>query len=155
MGRQINFYMDEETQNQFLDFIKESQFEVFSYSGEKIDDMNDVHSFYLHKKEFGELLFRDYDKSVNVDGPVIEVDKTIIRDKKIYRGRVYISTTFYNDNVGTLDYCKKYIDEYQKLYRWIKKHVSYQELMIRGVVIKEYANDMFVNIEQQGFEFRT
>ena len=43
MGKQINFYMEDSTQNCFLDFLRENQFTFLSYEGEKIDNINDYY----------------------------------------------------------------------------------------------------------------
>lgn len=154
MGKQINFYMEDSTQNCFLDFLRENQFTFLSYEGEKIDNINDYCDFYLYKKEFGDLIFKEYGKSLDIlNSPVIEVVKTRIKGQKVLRGRIWVSDLFYKNNIGNLEYCKKYIDMYQILNKWIKKNVPYQEVIKGGYAIKEYADDGFTNIEDKGFVF--
>ena len=154
MGKQITFYMDDSTQNRFLDFLKDNQFVFLSNEGQTIDNINDCYDFYIYKKEFGELFFKEYDESLDIlNSPVIEIIKTRIKGQKILQGRVWVSDIFYKKNNGKLEYCKKYIETYQILYKWIKKNVPYQEVMMGGCAVKEYADNVFVNIENNGFKF--
>src|SRR5574344_3124489 len=96
MGKQINFYMDDSTQNRFLDFVRENQFIFLSYDGKKIGNINDYYDFYLYKKEFGDLILKEYDKSLDIlNSPVIEVVKTRIKGQKVLRGRIWVSDIFY------------------------------------------------------------
>lgn len=154
MSKQINFYMDDSTQNRFLNFIRENQFTFLSYYGEKIDNINAYNDFYLYKNDFGNLILKEYDKSLDIlNSPVIEVVKTRIKGQKIIRGRIWVSDLFYKNNIGNMEYCKKYIDMYQILNKWVKRNVPYQEVIKGGYTIKEYANDDFTNIEDKGFVF--
>lgn len=154
MGKQINFYMNDSTQNRFFDFVRENQFIFLSYYGETIDNINEYYDFYLYKREFGDLSFKDYDKSLDtLNSPVIEVIKSRIKGQKVLRGRIWVSDIFYKKNIDNLEYCKKYMDAYQILYKWIKKNVPYQEVMMGGYAIKEYADDVFTDIENKGFVF--
>lgn len=156
MGRQINFYMSESKQNLFLDFLREKQFVFLSCFGEKIENPNDCRCFYLYKEEFGEWYFRKNNVSLDTfESPVIEVTKTKIKDQKVYEGRLWVSDSFYKKNIGKLEYCKKYMNEYQILYRWIRKNVPYQNVIMGGYLFKTYADDEFVNIEDRGFKFTT
>lgn len=152
VGRQINFYMDDSTQKRFLDFVKEEQFTFLTYKGNMCDSIDECFSFFLYKKEFGNLYYKAYDKTLDIlNSPVIEVTKTKIKDHRVFRGRVWVSDMFYKENIACLAYCKKYLDAYQILYKWIRKNVPYQEINMGGYTIKEYANDVFVNIESEGF----
>ncbi len=68
------------------------------------------------------MYFREYNKSLDIlNSPVIEVIKTIIKGQKILRRRIWVSDIFYKTNIGKLGYCKKYMDMYQTLCKWVKK----------------------------------
>lgn len=154
MGRQIDFYMDESTQMRFLEYVKSNHFVLLSCKGEKIEDSNDYYVIYLYKNEFGNLLFKNQNQLLDIlNSPIIELIKTRIKGHKVLCGRLWVSDSFYKHNTDKMESCKNYIDAYKLLSKWIKTNVPYQEVMMGGYIIKTYADDLFVDIENRGFQF--
>lgn len=58
MGKQINFYMNETVQHQFLEYLKQKGFLFLDNQSNKIDkpDAKDIFGMYLHKAEYGEVI---------------------------------------------------------------------------------------------------
>lgn len=157
MGRQINFYMSENVQNQFIQYLINNDFLFLDGGGKKIEfsDLcsDNIYSYYLYKIEFGCLLTKGNGNLIDVlDSPIIEFLKTRIKGNKMLRGRLWVSTYYYKDN-GQTEESKKYIVEYQKLVRWIKKNVPYQDIKKGEYLIKEYANDELIQMEKDGYIF--
>lgn len=103
MGRQINFYMSEKTQDSFIDFLRHQRFEFLDNTAKQINQPNSniIFSLYLYKQDYGNIVMHPNNKeSMNsIISPVIQLNKTIIKDeqKKILRGRLWISNQYYND----------------------------------------------------------
>ena len=158
MGRQINFYMSENVQNQFIQYLINNDFLFLDGGGKKIESSglctyDDYYYYYLYKIEFGCLLTKCNGNLIDVlDSPIIEFSKTRIKGNKMSRGRLWVSTYYYKDS-GQTEESKKYIVEYQKLVRWIKKNVPYQDIKQKENLIKEYANDELIQMEKDGYIF--
>lgn len=64
---------------------------------------------------------------------------------------MWIATQYYNEN----EIIKKegiVIKDYQRLARWIKKNVPYQNIRIGKYYVKEYASDELVALQDDGFD---
>lgn len=159
MGRQINFYMSKDTQDSFIDFLRHHQFEFLDNTAKQIEqpNSNNIFGLYLYKQDYGNLVMHSNNKESmdSIISPVIQFSKTIIKDgpKKILRGRLWISSQYYDDK-GMLK--KKeglFIKDYQMLTRWIKKYVPYQEIKKGNHMIKEYVSDGLIDLQDKGFIF--
>ena len=153
MGKQINFYMSENVQNQFMDFLVNKDFLFLNNDGKKIEftDLCSYNDYYLHKSEFGFLLTKN--NSIDVlNSPIIEFCKTRVKDNRIFRGRLWISDYYYKNN-GQTEESKNYIVEYQNLVKWIKKNVPYQSIKKGESFVKEYANHELIEMEKKGYNF--
>ena len=149
MGKQINFYMSENVQNQFMDFLVNKDFLFLNNDGKKIEftDLCSYNDYYLHKSEFGFLLTKN--NSIDVlNSPIIEFCKTRVKDNRIFRGRLWISDYYYKNN-GQTEESKNYIVEYQNLVKWIKKNVPYQSIKKGESFVKEYANHELIEMEKK------
>lgn len=91
MGKQINFYMSENVQNQFIDFMLNNEILFLNNEGNKIEfqDLCFYNDFYLYKKEFGCLLKKNNIIDV-FNSPIIEFCKTRIKENRILRGRLWM-----------------------------------------------------------------
>ncbi len=154
MGKQINFYMSENVQNQFIDFLVSNDFLFLDNEGKEIEyeKFYSYSEYYLYKSEFGCVLTKK--NSVDaLNSPVIEFCKTRIKDKRILRGRLWISDYYYKANNGQIQQSKNYIIEYQNLVKWIKKNVPYQNIKKGESIVKEYTNDELIQLEKTGYVF--
>lgn len=153
MGRQINFYMCEEIQNQFINYLANNDFVFLDNDGKKIEFQNlcAYTEFYLYKHEFGCVLTNN-DSIDILNSPIIEFCKTRVKGNRILRGRVWISDYYYKNN-GQTQESKKYIIEYQNLVKWIKKNVPYQSIKKGDSFVKEYTNDELIQMEKNGYIF--
>lgn len=169
MGRQINFYMSNEVKIQFYEFLKNdgflflptSGFEVFddTIMREEVD-INNEYFICLYKKFYGEIITRKiegYKKQyINIMyNPVIQFKIPQVDDieKKILNGRIWLTSYDFHDKNASR---KAITSDYNRLVRWIKKNVPYQECEIKGVFssgfFKEYINDDIVlKMAEQGY----
>jgi len=159
VGRQINFYMSENVQQQFISFLHDNGF-VFlnNYSKEvNISEMKDVYSLFLYKCDYGGIIMKCDNSGIMdiIKSPVIELNKTIVKDneKKIIQGRLWLSHQYYDNNGNIIRKGKEIVKEYEKLVRWIKKNVPYQEIKKGKYLIKEYASDEIIDLQNQGYEY--
>ena len=55
MGRQINFYMSETVQAEFVEFLKQNQFVYYDYYANKIENPVDkkLYKVYLYRESYG------------------------------------------------------------------------------------------------------
>mgnify|MGYP002875499010 FL=1 len=154
MGKQINFYMSENVQNQFIDFLISNNFLFLDNEGNKIDFQNlcSYNDYYLYKNEFGYLLTKN--NSIDVlNSPIIEFCKTRVKENRILRGRLWISDQYYKSNNAQTQQSKNYIMEYNMLAKWIKKNVPYQNIKKGEFFVKEYTNDELIQMEKTGYIF--
>ena len=164
MGRQINYYMSEEVDNKFIEFIKEQNYEFLFYdfknnalirlNKEKYNEFNEKYA-YLYKPEYEELFMKD-EPLVRIDqiaSPVIDFTRTNIdHDEKIViRGRIWIETKYYNSSGELVEKNAELVKDYNRLVRWIKKNVPFREIIQEDYVEKEYANDEIVELVNQGY----
>lgn len=154
MGKQINFYMSENVQNQFIDFLISNEFLFLDNEGKIIEFQNlcSYIDYYLYKNEFGSLLTKN--NSIDVlSSPIIEFCKTRVKENRILRGRLWVSDHYYKSNNSQTQQSKKYIMEYNNLARWIKKNVPYQNIKKGDFFVKEYTNDELIQMEKTGYIF--
>ena len=156
MGRQINFYMSNDAQERFINFLNKNEFVFVDCNASIINDILDdsIREIYLYKQDYGNIIMRRNDK-VNIDslnGPVIEYIKTkILEDQQtVLRGRLWIETKVYNEpaNKG-----ESLLKDYQMLVRWIKRNIPYQQIKKKDHYIKGYVNDELKELQERGFRF--
>lgn len=159
MGRQINFYMDSETQDRFIDYIIESEFVLLNPWASVIDVReSNVYNIMLYKESYGDLVRCQYGRKQidQLTSPVIEFSKaTINRERKVmHRGRIWIATQYFADDGTIIRKDAGLIKDYERLVRWIKKNVPYQLIPKGGYELKEYANDSLFELYKSGFIYR-
>lgn len=159
MGKQINFYMSHKVQEVFMEFLTQNNYIFINDRGDSIlnPNSNEIHRLFLHKPDYGAVIMRQGD-NVGIDAiksPVIEFNKTLVRNekKRIRRGRLWISTQYYEENLLVK---KKglFLKDYELLVRWVKKNVPYQEYENGGYVLKEYINSEIIELQEKGYEFK-
>lgn len=157
MGKQINFYMSETVQDQFLEYLKQEKFQFLDNSSNKIDKpgIRDVFGMYLYKPEYGETILHSEGRVEldSIKSPVIEYSKTIIKEeyRKVLRGRLWICTQYYAEDGSLTQKPEQLLKEYQRLVRWIKKNVPYQEIKTGNAYIKEYVSDEMKQLQEDEF----
>lgn len=156
MGKQINFYMSENVQTSFVEYLQQNQFILLDYNAKIAEQPSstNVYSLYLYKQNYGELIMRQDLKHILdiMKSPVIEFRKTIIKpeEKKVLRGRVWIENQYFEEGI-CIKKADALISDYQMLNRWIKKHVPYQEIKMENLLIKKYVNDELRDLQENGF----
>jgi hypothetical protein len=159
MGKQINFYMDMETEKRFLLYIKENGVLIYEGNNEKptvIDSLPDPFSgkgwfkVYLYNN-IGSLKLKRLSTGREIidciESPVIEFTRTVIREdsKEISKGRLWIETKYYSDD-GDLIIKDDLLEEWFKLLsKWIKKNIPKKEFFNNGKLYKEYISESILS----------
>jgi hypothetical protein len=159
MGRQINFYMSETVLAELIEFLKQNQFVYYDYCANKVDNVADkkLYTVYLYKENYGVFLRNKSDSRYIdfMDGPVIEFSKSMIdaETKKLIRGRLWMDGWYFDEAGNKVKKSELLTKDYEKLVRWVKKHVPYQEYEQKGYILKEYINDEVIELQKQGYTF--
>lgn len=163
MGRQINFYMNKTIETDFIEFVMHSGFimlweDVINKQCKKIVDISNDNErswlLILYKEEYGELIHENqyWDRINRIKSPIIEFTKTGIDKNKnsIRQGRIWIGSdcVFNSEESKTM-----FIKDYNKLVRWIKKNVPYQEYYHNNHTAKGYINDDIKLLVEKGYRF--
>lgn len=156
MGKQINFYMDSEVQDRFIDHLLGCGFALLNDMAVAVDAKeSNIYFAYLYKESYGNLIFRqNYRAQIDqIKSPVIEFSKTRINraQRKILRGRIWLSTQFYTSDGTLVKREAELLMDYEKLVRWIKKNVPYQKIPKGNFEVMEYANDSLFELCKDGF----
>ncbi|WP_434799149.1 hypothetical protein [Terrisporobacter vanillatitrophus] len=166
MGKQIIFFMDDEAEKEFFEFIKESAVVLFEDDNgllkviDTLPNSNSVRHWrklYIYNDKFGDYTLNDLDNGrVYLDlykSPVIEFNRTIIREntKDMSRGRLWFENSFYDED--ELVYKDPNLDKlYQKLCRWIRKKIPKVEVNAKNGIKKEYISKPLINLIESGYE---
>jgi len=158
MGRQINFYMSEAVQAEFMEVLKQNQFVYYDSRANKIENPEDkkYYAVYLYKERYGEFLRTNDNRNIDdYNGSVIQFCKTVIHteNKKLTRGRLWMTDWYFDEAGNKVKKNELLTKDYEKLVRWVKKHVPYQEYEKKGYILKEYINDEVIELQKQGYTF--
>ena len=157
MGRQINFYMSESVQAEFMEFLKQNQFIYYDYYTNKVENPADkkLYAVYLYRENYGVFLRKKNDNRYidDMDGPVIEFSRSIINaeTKKITRGRLWMMDWYFDEAGNKVKKNELLTKDYEKLVRGVKKYVPYQEYIQKGYILKGYINDEVIELQKQGY----
>lgn len=166
MGRQINYYMDEKTENEFIEYIFSRDFLIISedLKNQRIliyNNINEVdykqNRLYIYKRGFENIITNhncDY-KIDSIESSVIQFVKTSIRneEKEISRGRLWFESKYYGKDGEIIFKNPLLTKEYESLVRWIKKHTTYQEVNHNGYMIKDYVTNSMKKLSDEGYRF--
>ncbi len=156
MSKQINYYMDKETEILFIRYIRDNGFIFLKFAdGAKVNPNNDCGLIFLVTKERYHSLIEYKNKSVNVlKSLVIEYSRNnIIEDKRIVtKGRIYISDAYKEPQFAS--YRDSLISDYNLLYKWIKKNVPFQTYNNMGKIQKEYISDGMLSYSEANYHFQ-
>lgn len=157
MGKQINFYMSNNTQQEFIKFLIDQGFE-FLKSGLLKNDVfiqsSDVISEFkvlLYKNTFGKFIIKQIGDTSqkyidSMYNPIIEfrLSKTDTTSKCITAGRIWLTSNDFLDHDANRDYI---LTEYNRLVRWIKKNVLYQPVIGSGKMYIDRESLELVNFQ--------
>ncbi len=157
MGRQIYFYMSEAVQAELIEFLKQNQYVYYDYYANKVENVADkkLYTVYLYKENYGEFLRNNYRRVDFMNGPVIEFSKSMIdaETKRLIRGRLWMDSWYFDEAGNKVKKSELLTKDYEKLVRWVKKHVPYQEYEQKGYILKEYISDEVIELQKQGYTF--
>lgn len=157
MGRQIEFYMSDKVQNDFIEFLKQNNYIFLDSQKNVINELCSKKVFYcyLYKTDYDCIKMKKIDNQIIDDtrSPVIHFQKTSVNSelKKVHSGRIWIATSFYDENGNTIMKPNGFIKDYEKLVRWIKKNVPCHSRKKGKYVYKEYISDEMLELEATGF----
>jgi hypothetical protein len=157
MGKQINFFMDYETEAKFFEYLlPQCKISNKVVNGEMIfiDTLperfsgQDWFQLHLYKPEMGpcDIVIHDdgkgYVNAYSSYSPVIEFCRSVIRtdDKIITRGRLYVVMKYYDKDDNNVSKPEELNKWYNELCRWIRKHLPRREY--ENPISLEYANRM-------------
>ena len=158
MGKQINFYLDEQTQNQFIDELAANDFVALSAFAQAVSvKESSVYSVYLYKPSYGELIFTRW-KTPQIDAlksPVLQFRKSTIKadQRKICRGRLWVADKVVLEGGALLQKSEALLKDYQKMVRWIKKRVPYRKIPKDGLAVPAYASQVLDELLGSGFAY--
>lgn len=167
MGKQINFLMDSETEEKFIEYILSDGILLFEGNNMRPVKMKSFpepfsskawFKLYLYKDEFGDLKLKKLDEERKyidvIVSPVIEFSRTIIRDsaKEISRGRLWVEMNFYNDKNELVSKKNDLEEWFKNLSKWIKKHLPKTEIIGKNKVYSEYSCMSINNKIENGYK---
>lgn len=166
MGKQINFLMDKEFEEKFLQYILVDGILLFE-GDNKVPERIKIlpkpfsgkgwFSLYLFKEEFADLFIKETKGGIKyidaIKSPVIEFNRTVIREsaKEISRGRLWVEMKFYNESENLIIKTKVLDDWYKNLSKWIKKNLPKTEIVSKDKTYSEYACESIKNLVENGY----
>jgi hypothetical protein len=168
MGRQLLFYMDEETEKHFAEFVlqqggellyrgNEARFRRISCLPEPFAEPGWFEVF-LWKTGLGTvkpIVLEDGREYIDpIEEPVIEFTRTAVsHDERVIRqGRLWVEMKFWNDEQELVEKPQELAKWYNALTRWVKKHVPRQEVLIGGYPYKEYISSSLMELVRDGYK---
>lgn len=161
MGKQINFYMSKDVEDEFIEQLKQNNF-IFLITDFENNKIIDTHGktdnsskLYLFKEVYGNITMQEgmLSRLNTIKSPIIEFRRTIIKEDKkiILRGRIWVSNQYYDECGTIIKKNPQLMQDYNSLVRWIKKYVPYQEIKKDECLVKEYINDEMKRLGEEGF----
>lgn len=164
MGKQINFYLENELEEKFIEQFFNQGFVVIAedLENKKLVTFNElgevnpqIYILYLYKKDYGQIV-TDKECEYRLDylrSPVIEFTRTLIKHEKklITRGRVWMEPKFFDESGEVVNKDSRLTKEYNSLAKWIKKNVPLQDVSKGEYLIKEYITNSIKDVANRGF----
>ncbi len=179
MGKQINFYMEEEVTEKILEYAFSKGFIVYGRLKENMKEVvienfdfyvlnkeKFVHGFYFYKEKYGEIITKDVFRGSPVPqqeidtyySPVIEFSPSKVKyeENRISRGRVWVGTYYLekdkDGNVITIYKDQSLIKDYEALVRFIKKFIKNREVQFEEHTLKVYITEKALELYENGME---
>jgi hypothetical protein len=163
MGRQINFYMNKNVEEEFIDkifcdgyslvveYLEDEKITIYSNRADLVLDRSRC---YIYNQKYGAIVTKWKKYVDNWISPVIEFSRTTLdhEGRKVVRGRLWAQTQYYNSEGVTIHQNPDLLKEFNILVLWIKKRVPFQETIIGNYYkIKQYINDDILQLYNQGY----
>jgi hypothetical protein len=168
LGKQINFLMDSNTEQKFMEFILSDGTDVlFKAAHSNIVNVKSLPEpfsqdgwiqVFLYKKQFGELITRSLNDGTDwIDptcSPVIEFTRTVLREteQSISRGRFWIEMNYWNDQNKQVIKPKAFDEWFKQLSNWIKKNLPKTKFSINDNTYTEYMSAKMKEFVERGFK---
>ncbi|WP_455541999.1 hypothetical protein [Intestinibacter sp.] len=161
MGKQINFYMDKKLEEEFFQFVKKDNLVLFEDENGKLISIDKLPPkevrwsgfLYICSKEVGDyILSNNLEYSYKLE--VIEFSRSIVypETKHISGGRLYVISSYFNENEELIYRGEQVNKLYQKLCRWIRKRIPKKEFMKNNYLSKEYISESLIPLaEKEGY----
>jgi hypothetical protein len=140
LGKQLQFLLDIDTENQFVKHILSEENNRILFNGYPIAELpkpftvEGWFTVYLYRPEFGEIVTENIDNLRSYIrpnySPVIEFSRTIVREEKkeLSKGRVWVEMKYFDKNGFEKHKPKELNDFYNNVTRWLKKAAPLQEI---------------------------
>ena len=153
MGRQINFYVAEETQSLLNKHILDTGYLLLDQYGDVLgfDSIEKEWGLYLYKPSYGELVYRNKNNRLDImRSPIIELwqGKVLHEQKTILRGRFWVETFVCTEN-GWKEKPEQLMKDYQSLVRLVNKYVSKQDIKCGAHYVKEYTDEEAIRLQNE------
>ena len=165
MGRQLNFYAEEEILNKFIEYFFNQGFVIVAedldnkklVTFNKISEVNSkIHSMFLYKKDYGNLYTKDWCeyRIEYFSSPVIEFTKSAIKpeEKLIIRGRVWMESKYYDQDGSIIAKDERLTKDFNAIVRMIKKNIPCRNIKMGKYIYKEYITDRVNEILNNGYK---
>lgn len=124
MGKQVNFFMTPSEEQEFLSYIKSNGEILYTLNGERIHYNHNLDSklsqVCIASKE--SKIYK-YKSIIDLElSEVILLSRCRYMDNKIYEGRIYIMTNYFNQDKRLIKKPDWFIQFYEKYAKWIKKN---------------------------------
>lgn len=154
MGRQFNYYADSDLSLKIremalslgLEIIKQDPRSKQVTRSHNADDFSREYNIFFFDEPLGTLSFHRNTGLIN-DGssPVIQVSQTKVNHEEecVSRGRLWVSTSHYDENGAKIVTTPELIKKYTKLVAFIRRNVVNEEVPhgeYRDVYIKSYVS---------------
>lgn len=165
MGKQINFFIDKETEEKFFVYLNEKGVAILEGNNKMPLIVDKLPAPFSEKGWFKLYLYNNAGDLIikklatgrecvdSIESPVIEYSRTIIREdsKEISRGRLWFETKYYNDDGELVQKDIRLEEWYKELCKWIKKNAPKTDLNI-GEKRKEYISKSVLQLLEQGYK---
>lgn len=158
MGVQINFYMDNKLQQEFIKYIYECGYKIMDCmaTDNKLNvyyNFNEVvyidrPLYIFNPTDLNNIFVKSWGQIDPLNSNIIEFINTSISDTnmKILQGRIWIEKNIYRNGEKNLK-SQSLIDLYCNLRKWIKKNTKYT-LVGQS---KQYVTDEIINLIAKGY----
>ena len=172
MGKQINFAMDEETEERLFEFIKEKGKALFRTRNVENNETNSLkykETDMLPKKNelywstlylcenledvYIETLEGGNERIFGITEPIIEFSRTFVNEesKKVKKGRFWVEMKYYDKNGNYVSKNESLDIWYKSLRKWVKKNAPYTEITQDGSTDKHYITKEMLKFADEGY----
>lgn len=156
MSKQIDYYMDKMTEQDFIQYAYDNSFVFINwFDGTIVNPYEDKNiSLFITRDIYLPFLKFRHGAVDVLNSLVIEYTRNnIIENKKIITGgRIYISDAYREKEYDL--YMNDFIDDFNKLKKWIKVNVKNQFYTNNGIKQKGYITDAMLEYSVKEYSFQ-